>query len=151
MTSVARNYDVDDDNNCSDDSDYKLSTSNISSELKSLMYNGSKDDNNYDSTRNTTTTTSNSNTSAEWIAPSKHGLDNSEIILPSYYQSTNKSKYIDIDYIAVIKDDIRNFRKLNRYQIEYIINNIDEDTKTDLLSILLDVNTNLIEMHEINN
>jgi len=140
MTSVARNY----DNNNSDDSDYKLSTSNISSELKSLMYGGgSKDDDNYDTTRSNTTTTT-------WVAPSKHGLDNSEIILPSYYQSTNKSKYIDIDYIAVIKDDIRNFRKLNRYQIEYITNNIDEDTKTDILSILLDVNNNLLEMHEMN-
>jgi hypothetical protein len=61
--------------------------------------------------------------------PSRYGLCNSEPIIPSYYFKKLKGIlfdkeleiiYTDIDYLTIIKDDIRNYRKLNNYQIDYI-------------------------------
>ena len=63
------------------------------------------------------------------VVPSKHGLSNSEPIIPSYYFKKMRGLffdkemeilYTDINYLTIIKDDIRNFRKLNKYQIDYI-------------------------------
>lgn len=51
--------------------------------------------------------------------PESHGLDNCNIIIPSYYiKSYNRS--VDIDYFTMMKDDIKNYRPLNKYQLEYL-------------------------------
>ena len=53
--------------------------------------------------------------------PKDHGLTNCNMIIPSYYQLHNHpSKILTIDYFEIIKDDIRNFRELNHYQLDYI-------------------------------
>ncbi len=68
--------------------------------------------------------------SVSWKAPSIHGLDNSPRIIPDYYLSTCMNKetnILKIDYKYTILDDIRNLRKLSKYQIKYIKNMSSED------------------------
>lgn len=48
----------------------------------------------------------------EWIPPTTHGLNNSYIIIPNYYQIKDH-QMLKIDYYNIILDDIRNLRKLN--------------------------------------
>ena len=66
-----------------------------------------------------------------YIPPDEHGLKNSEPIIQNYY-FTNKKKIESIDYYKIIKDDIRNFRKLNDYQMNYIKNNLSENEKNEI-------------------
>lgn len=142
-------HDTFNDDHTDDESDYKLCTDNVSSDLKSLMYGGDKDSSNDVISRNNSHENDmNTADDKEWHAPSKSGLMNSDVILPSYYQSRNSSKIIDIEYFEVIKDDVRNFRKLNKYQTDYVFNDLDETLKNELMKILLDVNNNLIELHD---
>lgn len=66
----------------------------------------------------------------------KYGLENSDVIIPSYYQLHKlPSKFLDLDFYEIIKDDIRNCRKLNAYQITYI-KNLKEDYKNELIELL---------------
>jgi len=87
--------------------------------------------------------------------PSKYGLSNSDPIIPSYYIQKFKSilfdkeiehEYIKIDYLTIIKDDIRNCRKLNIYQIDYIKNYCNNETKNDIIDELLNANNSLIDI-----
>lgn len=59
--------------------------------------------------------------SSMYDVPKEHGLTNCNMIIPSYYQlHKHPSKILTIDYFEIIKDDIRNFRELNKYQLDYI-------------------------------
>jgi hypothetical protein len=67
--------------------------------------------------------------------PKEHGLSNSNVIIPSYYKlDKNPSKIFSIDYYEIIKDDIRNFRPLNKYQLEYI-KKLSHEQKNELFDI----------------
>jgi hypothetical protein len=77
-----------------------------------------------------------------WIPPLHNGLRNSEPIIPSYYLQTIEGvvdekgipiKYMNVDYLTIIKDDIRNFRKLNEYQILYIKKHLDDKIKNEII------------------
>jgi hypothetical protein len=57
-------------------------------------------------------------------------FNNLQNIVSSYYINKN-DKFINIDNYQIIIDDIRNFRKLNDKQLEYI-KNIDNDKKYNL-------------------
>jgi hypothetical protein len=81
----------------------------------------------------------------EYKPPSSYGLRNSEPIIPNYYikkfsfeidDKKYNVEYLQIDYLQVIKDDIKNMRKLNVYQIDYIKNCINNETKNELLQSL---------------
>lgn len=73
--------------------------------------------------------------SREWTPPKKHGLSNSKRIIPAYYHyHENPSKIHDIDYYKIIKDDVRNFRVLNTYQLQYITN-LPHELKNELFMI----------------
>jgi len=64
----------------------------------------------------------------DWIPPKKYGLANADIIIPSYYNiHKNPEKLFHLNFLDIIKDDIRNFRKLNEYQLDYIKNLSKED------------------------
>lgn len=71
-----------------------------------------------------------------WNPPNTHGLQNCEKIIPNYYFQTNftlkRGPILDIDYLWIIKDDIRNMRKLNDHQIQYI-KTLDEDEKNEII------------------
>jgi hypothetical protein len=70
--------------------------------------------------------------------PEEHGLCNADVIIPSYYHlHKNPQKMQSFDYYEVIKDDIRNFRPLNKYQFEYI-KTIPTEDKDELLHIFND-------------
>ena len=70
-----------------------------------------------------------------WEPPSTHGLQNCDYIIPPYYKyHTNIKKIFDIDYFDIIKDDIRNFRKLNKYQLKYI-KELSHEYKDELFDI----------------
>ena len=70
-----------------------------------------------------------------WDKPKEHGLNNCDYIIEPYYQiHKNIRDALDIDYFAIIKDDIRNFRKLNEYKLDYI-NKLPAEYKTELLEI----------------
>ena len=79
---------------------------------------------------------SNSNTSkhinTDWQPPKYHGLNNSFIIIPDYYKKSGE-KILKVNYYDMILDDIRNFRKLNDYQIVFI-KNLDDDSKQKLFT-----------------
>jgi hypothetical protein len=86
-----------------------------------------------------------SGTTESWRPPSRHGLSNSEHIIPSYYlkkinliydNNEVQTKFINIDYLSVIKDDIRNMRKLNKYQLSYIKYEISEEDKNEIIEIM---------------
>lgn len=68
-----------------------------------------------------------------WIPPSEHGLRNSISIIPEYYNH-HKTDYFNIDYFEIIKDDIRNMRELNEYQMEFI-NKLSHEEKNKLFHI----------------
>lgn len=72
----------------------------------------------------------NKNIETDWKPPKKHGLDNSFIIIPKYYQKAGE-KILKIDYYNMIIDDIRNCRKLNDYQLNFI-KDLDDDKKLKL-------------------
>lgn len=86
----------------------------------------------------------------EYKPPEKHGLENSEVIIPSYYQlHKHPSKILDLDFYQIIKDSIRNYRKLNAYQLTYI-KNLKEDYKYEIIELLNQSFGNLIELLENN-
>lgn len=89
-----------------------------------------------------------------WKPPKQHGLNNCNKIIPSYYFSENNitNGVLDISYLFIIKDDIRNSRKLNNYQIEYIYN-LQEQHKDAIIHELLrqsESNINFIELIKSN-
>jgi hypothetical protein len=65
------------------------------------------------------------------VIPKQHGLSNADVIIPNYYIK-DYNKIIDIDYYDIIKDDIRNCRKLNKYQLKYILD-LQDEYKDELL------------------
>lgn len=70
----------------------------------------------------------------KWIQPKKHGLENSPRIIPDYYMGTNmRNKVLTIDYHYMILDDIRNLRPLNKAQLEYIDNELNETQKHEII------------------
>ena len=72
----------------------------------------------------------NKNIQTDWKPPKVHGLSNSFIIIPEYYQKSGE-KILKIDYYEMIIDDIRNCRKLNDHQLNFI-KNLDDDSKQKL-------------------
>jgi len=66
----------------------------------------------------------------EWEPPKRHGLNNSFIIIPQYYRKAG-DKILKIDYYEMIIDDIRNCRKLNEHQLNFI-KNLDDESKQKL-------------------
>ena len=67
------------------------------------------------------------------VPPEEHGLLNAYVIIPTYYHlHKNPQKIQSFDYFYSIKDDIRNYRPLNKYQFEYI-KNIPSEDKDELL------------------
>jgi len=84
-------------------------------------------------------------TNETWRPPSRTGLSNSEPIIPSYYlkkmefflnNERYEAKYIDKDYLSIIKDDIRNLRKLNRYQLSFIKYNLSDEDKNEIIELM---------------
>jgi hypothetical protein len=70
-----------------------------------------------------------------YAPPKAPGLENSNVIIPSYYNlHNNPSKILSIDYYNIIKDDIRNCRPLNKYQLEYI-KDLSHEYKYELINI----------------
>jgi hypothetical protein len=80
-----------------------------------------------------------------YIPPKTHGLENSIPIIPIYYQKKNKS-FLSVNFFEIIKDDIRNMRKLNEYQLKYIedLNHSDKIEVINLLNNSLDCATSII-------
>ena len=74
--------------------------------------------------------------------PKEPGLENCDPIIPPYYHlHKHPSKIFTIDYFEIIKDDIKNFRPLNKYKLEYI-KDLTHDQKFELVSIYNDcINT----------
>jgi hypothetical protein len=80
-----------------------------------------------------------------WRPPSRHGLENSHRIIPHYYFTNhNYDEIFEIDYLHIILDDIRNLRKLNKYQIEYIME-LDEYHKKIVIDEFFHVNNMLLD------
>ncbi len=86
----------------------------------------------------------NSNKS-NYIPPLEHGLSNSERIIPSYYLrplsfiyngEEKETTFLNVDFFSVIKDDIKNMRKLNKYQLYYITHNLSEQEKNEIFLIM---------------
>ena len=87
--------------------------------------------------------------------PSRYGLSNSEPIIPSYYTKylnciidgkEFEIPFMNIEYVTIIKDDIRNMRKLNNYQISHIKTRLSEKDKNDIIDLLINSNNNLIDL-----
>ena len=84
--------------------------------------------------------------------PKEHGLSNCNMIIPSYYQlHKHPSKIFTLDYFEMIKDDVRNLRELNKYQLEYI-KSVSHECKNELLDIYNEcsklLNIVINEIHE---
>ena len=83
-------------------------------------------------------TTTNISSDTIHSIPKKHGLENSEEIIPSLYFTLNKNNNIfDIDYYEIIRNDVANCRCLNSYQLEYI-KNLSHEFKNELFDIFND-------------
>ena len=71
----------------------------------------------------------------DYEPPKQHGLSNSNIIIPTYYNLHKiPFKITELDYFEIIKDDIRNFRPLNKYQLKYITQ-LSHECKNELFNI----------------
>lgn len=83
-----------------------------------------------------------------WIKPSQHGLENSVRIIPMYY-FTNHSydTLFHINYYDMILDDIRNLRKLNEYQINYI-STLDNTKKLQIIKEFNDIVINYCQKQD---
>lgn len=71
---------------------------------------------------------------SEWVPPSKYGLDNSEPIIHNYF--CQKILSAQINYLDIIKDDIRNSRPLTARQLEFI-QRLDRD---EMYNIVVELN-----------
>jgi len=73
-----------------------------------------------------------------WKPPSFHGIRNCNKIIPEYYfnELNIRNGVLDISYYDIIKDDIRNMRKLNTYQIQYIKNLHGEDKDEIIMELI---------------
>ena len=132
-------YYNDDVTSIDNDSDYKLAIDNLSPGLKEVLNNS-----------NGSFSSVSSDSKIDWEAPKLHGLSNSDAIIPQYYFKEsliqkNSNNLIDIKYLTVVRDDIRNYRKLSEHQVDYICN-LDVDNKNELIKLLIEVNGGLIEM-----
>ena len=85
----------------------------------------------------------------DWMPPKYHGLNNCNQIIPKYYFGSNVLIYMDLDYLFMIKDSIRNFRKLNKYQLKYI-RGLDHETKNELFGVFVDCMNCMIDTIENN-
>jgi hypothetical protein len=71
----------------------------------------------------------------DYEPPKEPGLSNSNVIIPLYYNlDKDSSKILDIDYYNIIKDDIKNLRALNKYQLDYI-KKLSHEDKNELFDI----------------
>jgi len=81
----------------------------------------------------------------QWKPPEKYGLDNCDYIINPYYNiHNNTKKAFSIDYLEIIKDDIKNYRKLNKFQLDYIKELKDAD-KNNILDIYCNCMNSLID------
>jgi hypothetical protein len=75
-------------------------------------------------------------------------LDNADVIIPSYYEiHKHPSKIFNIDFFEIIKDDIRNYRELNKYQLEYI-KEIKDEYKYEIIVLFNEVTEQLKKVLE---
>lgn len=71
----------------------------------------------------------------DYNPPAEPGLANSNVIIPGYYHlHNNPSKIMSINYYEIIKDDIRNLRPLNKYQLEFV-KNLSDEQKNELFEL----------------
>jgi hypothetical protein len=68
-----------------------------------------------------------------WEPPKENGLRNSISIIPGYYNHA-RIDYFNLNYFEIIKDDIRNMRTLNNYQMDYI-KQLSSHEKNELIEI----------------
>uniref|UniRef100_A0A6C0H1E6 Uncharacterized protein n=1 Tax=viral metagenome TaxID=1070528 RepID=A0A6C0H1E6_9ZZZZ len=87
----------------------------------------------------------NKNITTDWKPPKRHRLDNLFIIIPEYYMKSGE-KILKIDY-EMILDDIRNCKKLNEYQLNFIKDLDDEHKQKILIELnkLFDIIYSLLE------
>jgi len=76
-------------------------------------------------------------------SPKKHGLENSFQIIPPYYLKNNN--LLDVDFYEVIKDDIRNSRSLNEYQLNFI-EKLDNERMFEIINLFNECNKMLISI-----
>lgn len=76
----------------------------------------------------------------------KYGLENSEIIIPSYYKlHENPCNIIYFDYYNVIQDDIRNLRPLNSSELLYV-KKLKDEYKDEIITLMNEVIYHLTEI-----
>jgi hypothetical protein len=81
----------------------------------------------------------------QWKPPEKSGLENCNYIIQLYYNiHNNYKKSFSLDYLAIIKDDMKNYRKLNKFQLDYIKELNDAD-KNDIIDIYFTCMNSLID------
>ena len=91
----------------------------------------------------------NENDADDWVPPQYNGLDNCNLIIPNHYKITNNN-LLRVDYFEMIKDNIRNYRKLNSYQLDYIQKMDNHDDKNEIIRIFHQCINNIIEVSGLN-
>jgi hypothetical protein len=80
-----------------------------------------------------------------WEPPKEYGLNNCDYIIdPTFGIHNNIKRAFDIDYFFIIKYDIKNFKKLNAYQKEYV-KKLPDECKIELLEIYDDCMNTFID------
>lgn len=82
----------------------------------------------------------------ECVAPKTYGLQNSESILPSYYNFANKpaKEVSNIDYLKIIEHDICDMRRLKPFQLEYI-KDLNDKSKFHIIKLFNEVIGNICD------
>lgn len=82
-----------------------------------------------------------------WSPPKTHGLSNSKQIIHPHFI---KHKHIlpKIDYIDIIKDNIRNMRPLTKYELEYI-KTLSKYELLELFEIIERVNQQILKCYAL--
>jgi hypothetical protein len=85
------------------------------------------------------------NLNTDWKPPDTYGLSNSRPIIQQYYFKDGlQNLRSSFNYLNNIHDDIRNYRKLEDYQLNYI-KNLDNEEKDQIIKLYNEVLDTLIK------
>ena len=81
---------------------------------------------------------------SDWSPPKQHGLQNSRQIIHPWFINNVILRGEPINYLEILKDDIRNFRPLDKIQLDYL-KKLEKEDLLDIIQIYNAVTQSLLQ------